>query len=204
VLLAVCLTCLLTGPRQVSRRENLIADGDRQLFDRGNARAAEALYLQAAGADPLSADPYLRLSQLARQRWQLTSGARREEQFQQAIEWGQAAIERNPGDITGYRLLGEFHLERFRKTAQPDDAVAAVDEFAQAIARYPNRAALQVQMAEALSAAGQTKAAAIAAQRALDLHEISRQAGHTDKLLPREQVDRMHQLAAATEPQNEQ
>jgi len=204
VLLAVCLTCLLTGPRQVSRRENLIADGDRQLFDRGNARAAEALYLQAAGADPLSADPYLRLSQLAWQRWQMTSGAQQEKQFDQVIHWGRDAIKRNPGDITGYRLLGEFYLERFRKSAQPDDAVAAVGEFAQAISHYPNKAALQVQMAEALSAAGQTKAAAFAAQQALDLHEISRTAGHTDKLLPEEQVKRMQTLAEELNSSEEQ
>jgi cytochrome c-type biogenesis protein CcmH/NrfG len=94
------------------------------------------------------------------------------------------AIARDPRNPGGYRFLGEIYLA---KANRQDDAVAsdaAVDSFQQAVSLYPNHAATQSLLAEALQKAGKTRAARDAARRAGELDQINERAGHADKRLP--------------------
>jgi tetratricopeptide (TPR) repeat protein len=73
----------------------------------------------------------------------------------------------------------------------------------QAVALYPNHAAAQSQLAEALSLAGRHDEARAAARRALELDAINERAGHIDKRLPKGRLKLMDEiLTGEQEPNN--
>ena len=103
--------------------------------------------------------------------------------FDESVYWQRQAILRNPRQFRGYRELGAAYLARHQRSRDQADAALAADEFALAVDLYPHHAALQSELAESLWRAGQREAARSFAERAIELDEINRTAGHRDKLL---------------------
>lgn len=193
--LALFLGCLVTGliPNAVCRSK--VAEGD-EMYGKRNLSQAERKFQLAAEADPLSPVPWERLSGLAYQRW-LEGEKDRQDEFERSVEWQREAIARDPRNAGGYRTLADLYLGRFNRTGQMADASAAVDAASQALTLYPNHAAAQSQLAEALSLAGRPDKARQAARRALELDAINEGAGHIDKRLPKGRLELMQKILAA-------
>jgi hypothetical protein len=186
--------CWFTALMPVARSQEKLAVGDYELMDRRRPAIAEREFLLAAQADPWSAEPCQRLSQLAFQTW-LGSDSRNEGSFKRSIAWQQKAIARDPRLYAGHRHLGEMYLAKLASTADQADADAAVAAFEKAVALYPNQAQNQSGLAEALWKAGSQQRAQHAAQRALALDALNEQAGHIDKRLPADRRELMNRIA---------
>lgn len=193
--LAVSLfvACLITAMVPVMNRKTLIRLGDADFLEDRNFRAATVRYQQAALADPLSTEPWERLAAATFEEWRSVEG-RLSSDFASVIESCRQAIARDPHSANQYRRAGEFSREEFQRTRTRADAWAASEFLIQAIDRYPSNAALQYETAVACVEAGRTAAATQHAERALDLDRISRQAGHVDKYLPVERIDRLRSM----------
>jgi hypothetical protein len=192
--LGLYLSCWFTGLTPVLSTREKLAAARYEYFDRHSPARAERELLLAAQADPWSAEPYQQLSQLAFQNW-LAGSVTNRAAFDRCVAWQRTAIDRDPQNYGGYRQLGEMYLEKFGRTAEKSDATAAADAFAMALARYPNHAAVQAGLAEALWNAGAQEAASAAARRALELDAINEQAGHIDKRLPATKQESLKPIA---------
>jgi tetratricopeptide (TPR) repeat protein len=175
-----------------SAREKL-ATGEYELMEAGRADRAERAFLLAAQADPWSAAPYRYLAQLAFRTW---FGSQRKDDgaFARSVRFQKEAIDRDPRQYSAHEQLGEMYLAKFARSDDHADANAAVAAFEAAAALYPNHAATQSSLADALGKAGRREHAQQAARRALALDSINEQAGHIDKQLPVTRKDLMQKL----------
>jgi hypothetical protein len=180
--LSLYLACWFTGLMPIVTVRSLAASAKEALYDRGQPSQAERDFRLAAEFDPWSATACERLSEMAFQSWLATDGDR-PDVFERCRNWQMRAIERDPRNPGGYRVLGEIYLSQATREQDSAAALAAVEAFQMAVALYPNHAVTQSQLAEALSKAGKIAAAREAARRARQLDQINEQAGHADKRL---------------------
>ncbi|MGE3315209.1 MAG: O-antigen ligase family protein [Planctomycetaceae bacterium] len=177
--------CLLSATKPVLARTASIAAGDDAVSLGGPTDRAERQYAAAAEADPFSAEPLEKLSELQFIRWEKEAGDAKDS-FEQGVELAGEAIQLNPFSPYGYRRLGGWHLKRFGRTGRKEDALAAADQFAKAVERLPNQSGLRAEFADALEKGGRHEEARREAAFALDLDAINRQAGHVELYLPKE------------------
>jgi hypothetical protein len=176
----LCALCWRTAAGPVFEREALVAQGDAYRIGdpanglRQNPQRAAQLYAQAAESDPLSAEPLVRLADLAVARGD----------FETAVRYARLAIAADPHSPALYRLLGHIYLTRFGQRSDVPLAESAAEALREAVLRYPSSARLQAEAALASDAAGNAVAARQHAERALEIDEISRREGHLDKYLP--------------------
>ncbi len=149
--------------------------------DRDDVQAL-ALLAAAAAADPYTAAPRIKQGQLhlARSSRRTLSQAERDQEFSAAIAALESAVARDPDSAATLQLVGQAWRTRWLETASEAAAHEAATWLRRALARYPNDAALAVDLAEV---APQEEARAVARQ-ALDLDRLAEQYGHTDKRLP--------------------
>lgn len=192
VVVALNLACLFTATRPVRERRDWEESAMTALNRSRNPSLAESRLRSAAAADPSSTEPWHKLANLAFGRWseQRDSAAL----WNQAVEYQQEAIRRDPYQANAYRTLGHWHLQRFEWSRDRQDGVAAEKALAFAAELYPNHSDIQAKLAEAAHAAGNGSSTRTAAQRALDLDSINREAKHTDKLLEESQRNRLQEL----------
>lgn len=183
--------CLMTATRPVWFRSVAMARGDAALSLDRNFPTAVRFYEEAAVADPFSPNPPLRLAEAFYQRWQ---SAPNERDFERAVKFGEMAIERDPISSLGYRRLGQWYFERAQRQNSLADAKRAASYFSQAVERYPNSAPLRAELALAYQAAEQPSAAAEEAEKALALDQLNRDAGHRDKFLPEELLQKLTEI----------
>ncbi len=203
--LGLCIACwqFATGP--VSRREAAIAEGDYQLWQRGNPARARDAYLAAAAADPYAGESWRKLAEVEFGRW--WSSPRDEPGLlRKATEMLRKSLEKNPRSWTDFRRLGEYLLKAHRRSPAPELIDEAVVAFSRAVELYPNSADLRARYAEALSTAGRPDAARREAALALQLNETTQRAGHVDRVLPEETLESLKMLtdpADASPPRRE-
>lgn len=151
---------------------------------------------QAAQADRISPDGWGDLSVALTEQWMMQP-TQRGSTYNQALEAAQEAVKRDPLNGVRYRQLGSLQWYRARVEKNPEFAIPAAEGFEQAISRSPTRADLLADAAEVLDLAGKAERSRELAHRALFLDELNHQAGHSDKYLVPQQVDRMKQLSAS-------
>ncbi|HLJ11581.1 MAG TPA: O-antigen ligase family protein, partial [Planctomycetaceae bacterium] len=186
--------CWFTGLNPDIAARNAIAAGKQDLFEQGSPAKAEREFRRAANADPYSPEPYRLLSQLAFQRW-LASDVRQMNEFKRSAAWQREAVARNPRFTEEYRALGHLYLAKLSHTGAVEDAAAAAQAFERAVALYPNSAAAQSELAEALWKVGRMNEARLAADRACELDAINEAAGHIDKRLPVARRELMNRIS---------
>jgi PIN domain nuclease of toxin-antitoxin system len=149
--------------------------------DRDDVQAL-ALLDAAATADRYAAAPHIKQGQLhlARSSRRTLSQAERDQEFSTAIAALESAVARDPDSAATLQLVGQAWRTRWLETASEAAAHEAATWLRRALARYPNDAALAVDLAEVAPPA---EARAVA-RRAIELDRLAEQYGHTDKRLP--------------------
>jgi hypothetical protein len=180
--------CWQTATKPIWYRTLLITSGDAALIEDANPKAAAKWYEEARQADPYSPEPLERLAEVHFQNWQ-RNGSERE--FEEAVKISRRAVLLDPVSYRIYRQLGRMHFQKAERSHSPTEAKAAVDYLKEAAARYPSSSFLRAELAMAFEQAGETEAAVREAAKALELDKINRDAGHSDKFLPEDIVERL-------------
>jgi hypothetical protein len=176
--------CLLTATLPVLSRRALMASGDQAMLMEGDANRAILDFGAAALRDPFSPEPPEKLAEALFSRWQSGRGTPSAiDDFAKSQAALEMAIKLDPFNPRLYRRLSQTDLAKFARSGDKRDADAAADALTHAVERYPNDSSLRAMRATALSDAGRVKAAKAEAERALELDEINRQHGHTDRYL---------------------
>ena len=179
-LAVAAVLCLLTAVTPNMRRQSLLAAAAyEQTAGRGPAEAARLLQ-QAAEADGLSSEPWVRLAGT-----RLAAG-RRDAARDAAAE----AVARNPVSPT----LRQWQGGLLRRTG---DLPAAADALQAAAAGYPNGASVQADLAVTL--ADLKRDAAPAAARAVELDGLNREAGHSNLYLDDATRSRLESIIAGAD-----
>lgn len=189
--------CFFSATKPVLNSRALLSAGESEQIAGRGSRSAARLYTAAAEADPLSPDPPRRLAELSYLRWQSLPGDSSRE-FERAVRAMEIAVELDPFDYKGFRQLGRWHRERYKRTDRTTDAVAAVDALGRAVELYPTHAALRAELAAALADAGNTTKAGQEAAAALKQDRVNRREGHRDQYLPQKTLDELNELARSS------
>lgn len=180
------------GLRPVATAELELALGDEALTRGATDRGLKS-YRAAAQADRFSPQPLDRLAAVMQRDWLATRDSLA---FEKCVQYRKDSIERNRLAASGWRALGETWRLRFLQTADPADAIQAVENFQKAVNRHPTNPFLRAELAQAQVAAGDLAAARSTAERALELEEINQRLGHSDKFLPDSLVQTLRQWRA--------
>lgn len=191
--LMAALACVWTSTLPVLSRTALVHLGEAELYVEGRLDVAQQVFETATKADPLSPEPWRQLAQLHWTRWQREHGP--DTEFVLGVEAQQEAIARDPEHANGYRTLGEAWLSKARLADDREAAEKAVEALQEAVERHPTSVAIHAQLARALDAAGDTEAVP-QAEYALELHQLSHDLMHFDKMLPDAWVAELEKIAA--------
>jgi hypothetical protein len=184
----VSVACSLTAFVPDQSRRSLLAAGDYEAAQGRTVPQAERLYHEAAQADVLSPEPWLRLSEVAFRQWSTTGS---EPDFDRGLEAARQAINRSPHTASFKYHLGHWLLERAERDSNTDLAKQSVESLSQAVTGYPTEPQWLAELAIAQHAAGDTQQAATTAAKALDLDTLNHKAGHIDRYLDAETIRRL-------------
>lgn len=148
-------------------------------FDRDPLRAEEHLR-QAADADPLSAEPWKQLANLAFARWRQHPTAEAFRAFQQAAH---EALARDPDAASTWLYFADCYAEAFERTGEKEALAQSVAMYRHAAELYPNSALYRARLAVAYQRAGRD--ADFRWEAALAL-ELDARTPHGDQKLPEE------------------
>ena len=191
VSLLLAFGCLWTGVIPVISMNHLLAQA--RVAQRTDSRQAVRLMTLATEVDSLSPDPWQDLAMAHMGHWK-QSPRWNADSFTQAIEAQQAAIKRDPRAGKRYHLLGQAWGQKFAHSHNDDEAEQGIAAYRTGITLYPNFAPLHADLAVLLNDAN--RPAVQEAQRAIELDDLNRTAGHTDKLLPEEQRTSLEAIVA--------
>lgn len=185
---AVCLTITTVllvrfGLVPMANATTLVGAGEVETYLRNNSAKAVEYYSLAAEADPWDPLPWNRRAALAIAQWD-SARTNRNQLMHEAAELQSKAIARDPRNPRLRYELGAWYWQAFQRDADPEHLQFAIEWLRQATDGYPNSSMFQSTMALALQAKGDVDNARHHAQQALDLDQLNRAAGHTDKLLP--------------------
>lgn len=139
-----------------------------ELASRGRASLAEERFHAAAEADPWSRFPWESLLSLHAQEWLASGSPQARREFESA--WREA-VARNRNSYGLWKSIGDLYLAAYQRRQQPEDLQAAIQAHSRAVALYPARAPLRVELAWRLHLAGQDEQAATMAADALRLDQ---------------------------------
>ncbi len=108
--------------------------------------------------------------------------------LQEALAATQHAIERDPRSYQFQSELGHLWLRLYDQTGDRTALEEAIAARKNAIAIYPAHSELKLKLAETLAKAGEQEAAEQIAAEALELDQINRKYGHTDRYLTEDQL----------------
>jgi len=189
-------TCLSTATIPVLTRQSAAGNARNLWQAEGNLPQAEQMLKAAATNDPLSPQPVRELAELVFARWE--KAPQQKPLLDRAIELQRLAIDLDPHHFRGYWTLGRWYALRHEIGRQPADLGLSLSFYAQAVERYPHNPHLLADQARILLQAGKTAEAAGVARQALDLDDLNRREGHSDKLLPRDFRQRLLELVRKT------
>ncbi len=191
--------CLWTGLKPVIEAAQHMALGENELVLGQPWRNAQRQYEAASLADPLSPEPHHRLGEMSHWVWQ-QSGHRDTASFDRAIAALEQSIAKDPLAPKRKLILARWWFEHWQVDNEATALKRSLVAFREAAEGYPHFAPIQAGLAIALAASGD-RSAADAARRALDLDDLNRVRGHTDKLLPPAERQQLEQIAG-TDPGN--
>jgi tetratricopeptide (TPR) repeat protein len=179
--LALAVACLSTEYYPVLNGRLALADVLFRLEQRQD-RDAEPRAAAAARADRLSPEPWRLLAELSLARWEATGRPADRQQFVAAAN---TFRDLDPRHHLAWQTRGNWFLEAWRKSGQPDDLTEAIAAYKKASELFPNRAYYHVQLAWALHLAGDNAAASREASRAM---ELDARMPHKEQKLARQRV----------------
>ncbi len=143
---------------------------------------AEQWLLQAAKADPWSAESWSRLASVAFRRWAVGGEPDGLARFERYTEKACATA---PNSSPVWRTVADGYLAAYQKLRRPEDLKRALAAYQTAVRLYPNSADHQAALAVAMRSAGDEAGFREHAQRALWLDEITPHADNKlDKVDP--------------------
>jgi len=157
-----------------------------------NEATEESLLLDAVRTDPYSHTAVEHLMTYYFQRWRRDHSAAALKSF---LEAQRDLVRLAPRSSTAWTRSGNFLAEIYATTADPTHLTAAVQAHELAASLYPHSAPVQANLARTLEKSGHGEEARHAAQRALQLDEVTRRAEHEEKLLPPKVRQEMQRLA---------
>lgn len=176
------------------QRKRLVREGEQALLRGQSVRIAQRYFKQASQVDPVSPAPWQALAEL-----QFRQGVEDRDAFEQGVNLKRAAIQRDPVNPLHYFHLGQHFFQQYQTSHIQEDLDGAIENLNQAVSGYPNNALYRAALAEALSAADQTRNSQKQAQRAIELDEANRRAQHVDKYLTEETLSRMKEIINLTQ-----
>jgi len=192
--LGISIACWQFATAPVSRASQQLAEGDYQLWERGNPVRARQAYLAATVADPYAGESWRKLAEL-----ELGGGLAKTEETRETVrkatEMLRKSLEKNPRSWNNFRILGEYYLQANLRLQSPELAGEAVTAFSRAAELYPNSAEIRGRLAEAFFRDGRVADAQREAQFALQLNETTQQAGHVDRVLPEKTLELLRKMA---------
>jgi len=179
VTLALAVTCYSSAYGPVLRCQTAMRLARRKVAEGSGlfSKDVQRLYLEAATADPLSAEPFKRLAAWALNDW-TTDGS--ETAFRRFEDFNAQVLRRVPNSSSAWLASGDWYRRAFLTAGRQEDIEKAVDACAQAVARYPNSALCRARLAIALQDAGRHEQAREQADEALRLDRLM---PHEDKKL---------------------
>lgn len=194
--------CLWSGLVPVVTVGRLLDQGRQEAYVSHHLQQAAGRFREAVAADSLAAAPHDELAALAFERWK-RDGGDNEDLFTEAILQKEQALKRNPLAAKEYLTLSGWWLQRSQRRSVEEYAREAVRTAEKGVTLYPNFVRMHVQLAEACFAAGDVNQAREAAKRALFLDDLNRERGHSDKMLPARQRDRLEEIAGVKQEKEE-
>ncbi len=197
VLAVTLLITVQTGLKPVVNATLLIQAGDVEaLRNRGSEKAMQ-YYALACEADPLDPIPWNRRAQLLMSRWNTASPkSTRDRLLQQAAEFQGEALSLDQENPRLMFELGQMYWRAYERGDGHESA--AVGFLLSAASGYPNSSLYQGTVSLALQAAGNDDEARLRAAHAVELDELNREAGHTDRYLPEEMQRKLLMLLEQT------
>jgi hypothetical protein len=152
--------------------------------------------VSALEADRWSATAARRLADVRLAQW------RRDRAARSLAEWADAAgltSRLATRSARQWQANAAGWTEVWRQTNRAPHLDHALAASRRAVARYPNDAALHVELAGLLAESGDAEAAQVVARKALLLDDQVRGAGHLDRLLSADSREEMERIAGAIE-----
>jgi O-antigen ligase len=177
-------TCLSTATIPVLTRQSAAGKARNLWQAEGNLPQAEQMLKAAAANDPLSPHPVRELAELVFARWE--KAPTRKPLLDLAIDLQRLAINLDPHHFRGYWTLGRWYALRHEIVRKPEDVALSLEFYARAVELHPHNVLLLADYARVLEQAGEIGKAADIAKRTLELDDLNRREGHSDKYLPAE------------------
>ncbi|MCA9040752.1 MAG: O-antigen ligase family protein [Planctomycetaceae bacterium] len=118
--------------------------------------------------------------------------------FDDAVQAFRKAWERDPHNPRRYYDLGRVFQAQFEATGKQESRDRAVENYREAIRRYPTHVGMRADLALFLAQIGLSSEAENQAKEALRLDELNKVAGHTDQRLDVALLERLKQLVSST------
>jgi hypothetical protein len=193
------ISCLVTATLPVFNRRERVISGEQAFVALGDVNRALLEFGAAAVSDPFSPEPHEKLAEAFFSRWQaVRKGPFTDEDFDKSRDSLLAAIHLDPENPGPHRRLADMYSAKFARSHDARDAAAAADALTGAVNRYPNDASLRAARATAFFDAGRAIESKTEADRAVQLDEINRKNGHTDRYLPDTTVIQLRRLAGGS------
>jgi tetratricopeptide (TPR) repeat protein len=187
LLSAGVVACYYTAFGPVTRLHTAMA----QAAQVTHPQARIVAYLEAATADPLSAEPWMMIAELEMEKLRQNRGT--PASYQNFIDATAKVLDLRPHSSSTWRQIGAWYVEIYRRGQFEKAGEAAVDELRRAVELYPTSAAIRADLALALDMVGKRDVAQRQAEQSLALDE---QMPHADRKLPREVRDALKALQA--------
>lgn len=179
--LATVMLCHATAYQPILASSARLSEG-RLAQQQYQAAAAEKAYEAAAAADPYAARPWQMLAELRMGVWLATREYAWRERYLEAVE---QMLRAEPRSSVARTRVGDWSLNAYRATNDPDWLERAVASYREAIELYPNSNFAHAQLAWSLHLAGDHAAAGAAAAEALRLDALN---PHRELQLARRQL----------------
>jgi hypothetical protein len=193
ITVALLLASYMTFYRPVLRASGQLARADQAAIASQQDRRMEAIEA-ACAADPRSIEAARRLAAMRFAAWQEARETDARNAWQQADECVRRLAPRRHSD---WRESGQRYAELFRGGGDRNALDRAVELVERAIDLYPTHADHRLFYAELLAESGRTDEARAAMAVAIELDKAKEAAGHDDRTLSGERLQKLQELARA-------
>jgi hypothetical protein len=191
---AAGVACYYTAFHPVLRFQETMAE----VAKISHPQARVVAMLDAAAADPLSAEPWIAIAELQLEKMQ--KDREPTASYQHFLAAADRVKDLRSHSSAAWRQLAHWYLAAYERNHSDKAISSAIECLRTAVALYPNSAILRAELALALQLEGKTQTAARQAERALELDD---QMPHADKKLPAETRARIESLRSEASPQQE-
>lgn len=178
----------------------LVESADELVRKGTSPEAIRSAYTVAMNADVWDPIPCARMAEFEIRQWETerlrqTSTSERTETLVAAGRALDAAKQRDPENGQWWHRHGTLLLEWAQQNSSPEIARQAVDQLAEAVARYPTNAAWQADLSDAAADAGEFPLAIETARKALAQDDVNQRFGHVERILAADVRTRLERRA---------